>query len=147
VISSIVHIAHKYDNDSEPWPIHIEDHNGVMHAVALKEGDVSDYCDLLGDGLMSVIVILLFASCNATIYVHLLLVLNTGNSLPGISFLGFYFEFNNIGCTFCNTLRTAMTPYFDTARHVFYCLSYLIFIFLRCSSMRVRSVFTVVCKQ
>ena len=28
VISSIVHIAHQYDNDSVPWPIQIEDHDG-----------------------------------------------------------------------------------------------------------------------
>jgi hypothetical protein len=28
IISSIFHIAHKYDNDDEPWPIEIEDHRG-----------------------------------------------------------------------------------------------------------------------
>ena len=32
MISSIVHIAHEYDNDDEPWPIEIEDHNGELHA-------------------------------------------------------------------------------------------------------------------
>ena len=41
VISSIVHIAHEYDNDDEPWPIEIEDHNGVLHAVNLEPGQVS----------------------------------------------------------------------------------------------------------
>ena len=40
VISSIVHIAHQYDNDDEPWPIEIEDHDGVLHAVNLEEGQV-----------------------------------------------------------------------------------------------------------
>ena len=40
VISSIVHIAHKYDNDSEPWPIQIEDHQGNLHSVALQPGQV-----------------------------------------------------------------------------------------------------------
>ena len=41
VISSIVHITHKYDNDNEPWPIEIEDHDGNIHAVNLKMGEVS----------------------------------------------------------------------------------------------------------
>jgi hypothetical protein len=40
VISSIVHIAHDYTNDDEPWPIEIEDHDGVLHAVDLKMGEV-----------------------------------------------------------------------------------------------------------
>ena len=40
VISSIVHIAHEYDNDDEPWPIEIEDHDGVLHAVNLEAGQV-----------------------------------------------------------------------------------------------------------
>jgi len=40
VISSIVHIAHEYDNDDEPWPIEIEDHDGNLHAVSLKMGEV-----------------------------------------------------------------------------------------------------------
>ena len=31
VISSIVHIAHEYDDDNEPWPIQIEDHDGNLH--------------------------------------------------------------------------------------------------------------------
>ena len=41
VISSIVHIAHKYDNDSVPWPLQIEDHFGKMHNVVLKAGEVN----------------------------------------------------------------------------------------------------------
>ena len=40
MISSIVHIAHEYDDDNEPWPIEIEDHNGVLHAVNLEPGQV-----------------------------------------------------------------------------------------------------------
>ena len=40
VISSIVHIAHQYDNDEEPWPIEIEDHDGNLHAVNLEPGQV-----------------------------------------------------------------------------------------------------------
>ena len=40
VISSIVHIAHEYDNDDEPWPIEIDDHDGALRAVDLKEGQV-----------------------------------------------------------------------------------------------------------
>jgi len=43
VISSIVHIAHEYDNDDEPWPIEIEDHDGVLHAVSLKAGQMLFY--------------------------------------------------------------------------------------------------------
>jgi len=43
VISSIVHIAHQYDNDNEPWPIEIEDHNGVMHSVSLEAGQMLFY--------------------------------------------------------------------------------------------------------
>lgn len=31
VISSIVHITHKYDDDNVPWPIQIEDHHGRLH--------------------------------------------------------------------------------------------------------------------
>jgi hypothetical protein len=38
VISSIVHLVH--DEDSEPWPIDIEDHNGVLHSVALQPSQV-----------------------------------------------------------------------------------------------------------
>ena len=41
MISSIVHIAHEYDDNNEPWPIEIEDHNGELHAVNLEEGQVS----------------------------------------------------------------------------------------------------------
>jgi hypothetical protein len=40
VVSSIVHIAHQYDNDSHPWPIEIEDHYGRLHAVNLEPGQV-----------------------------------------------------------------------------------------------------------
>jgi hypothetical protein len=40
VISSIVHIAHKYDNESQPWPIQIEDHYGNIESVALEPGEV-----------------------------------------------------------------------------------------------------------
>jgi hypothetical protein len=40
VISSIVHIAHEYDDDNEPWHIQIEDHDGNLHSVALEEGQV-----------------------------------------------------------------------------------------------------------
>lgn len=41
VISSIIHIAHEYDNDDEPWPIQIEDHFGNFHSVSLEPGQVS----------------------------------------------------------------------------------------------------------
>eukprot|EP01034_Spumella_vulgaris_P024333 gene24334-30656_t len=43
VISSIVHIAHEYDNDDEPWPIQIEDHNGKLHSVSLEPGEMLFY--------------------------------------------------------------------------------------------------------
>lgn len=43
VISSIVHIAHKYDNDSNPWPIFIEDHDGQLVSVSLEEGQMMFY--------------------------------------------------------------------------------------------------------
>ena len=43
VISSIVHIAHEYDNDDEPWPIQIEDHDGNLHSIALKPGQMLHY--------------------------------------------------------------------------------------------------------
>lgn len=43
VISSIVHIAHLYDNDDEPWPIEIEDHYGKVHAVSLQPGQMLFY--------------------------------------------------------------------------------------------------------
>lgn len=51
VISSIVHIGHEYDNDDEPWPIEIEDHDGVLHAVNLNAGEMLFYesaCSLHG---------------------------------------------------------------------------------------------------
>lgn len=41
VISSIIHIAHEYDDPDKPWPIEIEDHNGQLHSVALNEGNES----------------------------------------------------------------------------------------------------------
>lgn len=40
VISSIVHIAHEYDDDNEPWPIEIEDHDGELHSYNLEPGQV-----------------------------------------------------------------------------------------------------------
>lgn len=43
VVSSIIHIAHQYDDDNEPWPIHIEDHDGNLHAVNLQEGQVYSF--------------------------------------------------------------------------------------------------------
>ena len=43
VISSIVHIAHEYHNDSRPWPIQIEDHDGNLHSVNLKPGQMLFY--------------------------------------------------------------------------------------------------------
>lgn len=40
VISSIIHI----DNESdEPWPLHIEDHAGTEHAIALEPGQMLLY--------------------------------------------------------------------------------------------------------
>lgn len=43
VISSIIHIAHEYDNDDEPWPIQIEDHDGNLHSISLKAGQMLFY--------------------------------------------------------------------------------------------------------
>ena len=43
VISSIVHIAHEYDDDNEPWPIQIEDHNGKLHSLNLEPGQMLFY--------------------------------------------------------------------------------------------------------
>lgn len=40
VISSIIHVGHEYDDDEEPWPIEIEDHDGVLHQVYLEAGQV-----------------------------------------------------------------------------------------------------------
>lgn len=42
-ISSIVHLVHEYDNDDEPWPIQIEDHNGQVHSVSLAPGEMLLY--------------------------------------------------------------------------------------------------------
>lgn len=39
MISSIIHIAHSYDDDNVPWPIEIEDHDGKVHIYDMKEGD------------------------------------------------------------------------------------------------------------
>jgi hypothetical protein len=41
VISSIFHIDH--DEDSEPWPIDIEDHDGKLHSVVLERGQMLFY--------------------------------------------------------------------------------------------------------
>jgi hypothetical protein len=43
VISSIVHIAHQYDDDHEPWHIQIEGHDGELYSVALEEGQMMFY--------------------------------------------------------------------------------------------------------
>lgn len=43
VISSIVHIGHEYFDENEPWPIEIEDHDGVRHAVNLEPGQMLFY--------------------------------------------------------------------------------------------------------
>ncbi len=43
VISSIVHIAHKYDDPNQPWPIEIEDHDGNLHSVVLETGQMLFY--------------------------------------------------------------------------------------------------------
>jgi hypothetical protein len=43
VVSSIVHIAHEYDDDNEPWPIEIEGHDGNLHSVNLEPGQVSSF--------------------------------------------------------------------------------------------------------
>ena len=43
VISAIVHVDHKYDDDAEPWPIEIEGHDGLRHSVDLKPGQMLLY--------------------------------------------------------------------------------------------------------
>lgn len=43
VISSIVHIAHEYYDENEPWTIEIEDHNGELHSMVLEEGEMMFY--------------------------------------------------------------------------------------------------------
>lgn len=43
VISSIMHLGHEYDDDDEPWPIEIEDHDGVLHEVSLQPGEMLFY--------------------------------------------------------------------------------------------------------
>ncbi len=36
-------MGHQYDNDDEPWPIEIEDHDGALHAVNLQPGQMLFY--------------------------------------------------------------------------------------------------------
>jgi len=43
IISSILHVAHQYEDDKEPWPIEIEGLDGVVHAVNLKPGQMLLY--------------------------------------------------------------------------------------------------------
>lgn len=43
VISSIIHIAHQYDDDSHPWPIQMEAHDGSLQSVNLQEGQMLFY--------------------------------------------------------------------------------------------------------
>lgn len=43
VISAIVHIAHEYDNDDVPWPIEIEDHDGVLRQMEMAAGEMLYY--------------------------------------------------------------------------------------------------------
>jgi hypothetical protein len=43
VISSIVHIAHQYDDDAAPWPIDVEDTEGRLHSVSLEPGQMLFY--------------------------------------------------------------------------------------------------------
>jgi len=43
VISSIVHIAHEYDDDARPWPIEVEDTEGNLHSVNLEPGQMLFY--------------------------------------------------------------------------------------------------------
>ena len=43
VISSIVHIAHEYDDPNEQWPIQIEDHDGELLSVNLRPGQMLFY--------------------------------------------------------------------------------------------------------
>jgi hypothetical protein len=40
VISSIIHVAHEYDDEADPWPVQIEDHDGNLHSVDLAAGQV-----------------------------------------------------------------------------------------------------------
>lgn len=49
VISSILHIAHEYDNESDPWPIEIESHDGDVVSISLEAGQVnnSEYVTIL----------------------------------------------------------------------------------------------------
>lgn len=42
VISSIVHIAHEYTDNNQPWPLEIENHRtGELVAVNLEPGQVT----------------------------------------------------------------------------------------------------------
>ena len=53
MISSIIHVGHEYDDDDEPWPIEIEDHDGVLHQVYLEAGQVRPLLRLLNGVLSS----------------------------------------------------------------------------------------------
>lgn len=43
VISSIVHIDHEYEDDNNPWPIEIEDHDGELQTKVLERGEMLFY--------------------------------------------------------------------------------------------------------
>lgn len=44
MISAILHISHSYDNDSEPWPVEIENHRtGELISVNLVPGQMLLY--------------------------------------------------------------------------------------------------------
>ena len=43
VISSIIHIAHEYDDDNHPWPLKIEGYDGKLHEVNLAPGQMTFY--------------------------------------------------------------------------------------------------------
>lgn len=43
VVSCILHIAHEYDNDNEPWPLEIQSVDGSLHEVNLEPGDMVFY--------------------------------------------------------------------------------------------------------
>eukprot|EP01038_Epipyxis_sp_PR26KG_P007834 gene7834-10640_t len=40
VISSVVHIDHQYDDESNPWSIEIENHDGEIYSVNLEPGEM-----------------------------------------------------------------------------------------------------------
>ena len=43
VISSIIHVAHEYDDEDQPWPLMIEGFDGRLHRVNLKAGQMTFY--------------------------------------------------------------------------------------------------------